>query len=221
MTDTPHTVNAYGVDPNTIDAAHADRVAHALGLSHAVRIGCGGFLHGISRGVLTITPEPFDLRNPRIVSVPWALVADLEPWGWLPIGTAPKDSTRVLISGGRARDDCGYETPWVSRDGQVDIGYWESGRWYGEASRDGHWVHEPTLWMPLPETSAWSTSYVRSLNEAALARLTLDALRYRWLRRTAPEALLMIAWRTPAACEVGGDCDAAIDAARAEGRSDG
>lgn len=96
MTDTPHTVNAYGVDPNTIDAAHADRVAHALGLSHAVRIGCGGFLHGISRGVLTITPNPFDLRNPRIVSVPWALVAGLGaqavgaqvgvPEGWLATG---------------------------------------------------------------------------------------------------------------------------------------
>lgn len=108
MTDTPHTVNAYGVDPNTITQAHADRVARALGLPHAVRIGCGGFLHGISRGVLTITPEPFDLRNPRIASVPWAHVAGLGELG---------DPSEAMIEAGRnavmARDCSGPK--WTPR----------------------------------------------------------------------------------------------------------
>ena len=41
-----------------------------------------------------------------------------------------------------------------------------------------------------------------------------DAERYRWLRRTNALALLGMAWgASRAACEIGGDCDAAIDAA--------
>lgn len=83
MTDTL-TVNAYGCDPASIPQDHADRVARALGLASAVRIGCGGFLWSIKPGVLTITAKPFDRSNPRIVSVPWEMIERFgEATAWL------------------------------------------------------------------------------------------------------------------------------------------
>lgn len=74
---TQHTVNAWGIDPATVTQAHADRVAAALGLAGAERIGCGGFLHGCRTGWLTLTAKPFHPEHPDIVTVPWSLVAGL------------------------------------------------------------------------------------------------------------------------------------------------
>ena len=52
--------------------------------------------------------------------------------GWMPIETAPKDGTRVLLS--------------IREDG-LTIGYYCGGAWiYQESS----W-HNPTHWHPLPE----------------------------------------------------------------------
>ena len=71
---------------------------------------------------------------------------------WLPIETAPKDGTCVLVSGGRAREDkgCGYDK-WESRVGSVDMCCFSYRTWYGDETRDGIMIHEPTHWMPLPE----------------------------------------------------------------------
>jgi len=74
---TTHTVNAHGVDPAAVTQAHADRVAAALGLTGAERIGCGGFLRGIRTGYLTLTAKPFHPEHPGIVTLPWSLVAGL------------------------------------------------------------------------------------------------------------------------------------------------
>jgi hypothetical protein len=47
-----------------------------------------------------------------------------------------------------------------------------------------------------------------------LQRAFADAVRYRWLRRVAPEGVAAIAWRVPAACKHGADeVDACVDAA--------
>lgn len=53
---------------------------------------------------------------------------------------------------------------------------------------------------------------------AEVAALRKDAERYRWLKAADPYALCDIAYRVPAACEVEGDVDATIDAARGEVR---
>lgn len=64
---------------------------------------------------------------------------------WRPIGTAPKDGTRVLL--------------WpVWSDGLPDAGWWEV------RPRSSGWVHvygrvleKPTHWQPLPEPPAQGT----------------------------------------------------------------
>lgn len=54
----------------------------------------------------------------------------------------------------------------------------------------------------------------------ALAGVIADAERYRWLRQHHADALLPLAWaHGPAACAIGGDTDAAIDAAMAGANS--
>lgn len=51
-----------------------------------------------------------------------------------------------------------------------------------------------------------------------VAQLVMQAERYLWWRATAPHALLQIAWgASRAACDIGADCDAAIDAAMGNG----
>ena len=61
------------------------------------------------------------------------------------------------------------------------------------------------------ETDAWEPSECPICEAAALRK---DAERYRWLRKHHSDALLPLAWsHGPAACAIGGDTDAAIDAA--------
>lgn len=71
----------------------------------------------------------------------------VKPAGWLPIETAPKDGTRVLLFM-RRRDESA-----------IDIGHWLV--WSANMKRAGHkdgWVHyvvgQPTHWMPLPPPPA-------------------------------------------------------------------
>lgn len=55
------------------------------------------------------------------------------------------------------------------------------------------------------------------LAQKELEALRKDAERYRWLRNRSPMPLLQIAWgASKEACAIGGDCDAAIDAAMKE-----
>lgn len=64
--------------------------------------------------------------------------------GWMPIETAPKDGTRVLLYVVHPGDE--YAIAVGDPDGwrYIETGYWE-----------GVWEHEhagaPTHWMPLPE----------------------------------------------------------------------
>lgn len=112
-----HTVNAHGVDPRTVTQAHADRVAAALGLAGADRIGCGGFLLGISTGRLTLTEKPFHPAHPDIVTVPWALVAGLgEPVSHADELAVPRAMLEQVY--GMAREGCdvpGAAHRWCER----------------------------------------------------------------------------------------------------------
>jgi hypothetical protein len=73
---------------------------------------------------------------------------DVNVRGWLPIETAPKDGTRVLLSDGTS----------------VSIGSWgnafSSWGWSNESAPEptdgpgaipGYWTEPPTHWMPLPD----------------------------------------------------------------------
>lgn len=58
--------------------------------------------------------------------------------------------------------------------------------------------------------------YMTRAQRDAYERIVKDAVRYRWLRKNHADALLPLAWsHGPAACAIGGDADAAIDAAMA------
>jgi hypothetical protein len=54
---------------------------------------------------------------------------------WMPIETAPRDGTRVLLH---------YSPKRLTKIGYWDAGsgYWSAGQWFHEAS--------PTHWQPLP-----------------------------------------------------------------------
>lgn len=236
MTDTPHTVNAYGVDPNTIDAAHADRVARALGLPHAVRIGCGGFLHGISRGVLTITPEPFDLSNPRIVSVPWALVAGLgalraRPLEWEPDGEpsashdawCAKHMGFIIIFDGHMPEGKQFEASWG--DDAERFGTLEAAEQWCQDQADA-WVREVAA--PAPDDIDRQAAEIARLRaEVEALRVDAERLSYArgWIRQRQtqwhPTAQMAGTYREGHADALM-EALAAIDAARTpEGRSDG
>lgn len=68
--------------------------------------------------------------------------------GWMPIESAPKDGTHVLIAGGTfdAHWDEGLEFKGVC------IAYWHGDHWHGnEANAHDEWKrHHPTHWQPLP-----------------------------------------------------------------------
>ena len=79
----------------------------------------------------------------------WALQA-LRFDKWQPIETAPKDGTRILVTGGtfRREDEDEKRPAWTA------IVWWDSDQrvwWGGYLAQDvGVW-YEPTHWMPLPE----------------------------------------------------------------------
>jgi hypothetical protein len=72
---TQHTVNAHSVDPATVTQAHAERVAAALGLAGADLVSGPQWIP--RHGWLTISAQPILPFDPRTVSVPWSLVAEL------------------------------------------------------------------------------------------------------------------------------------------------
>jgi hypothetical protein len=130
---TTHTVNAHGVDPATVTQAHADRVAAALGLAGAERIGCGGFLIGCRTGWLTITAEP---HSADCIKVPWSLVAGLgDPWQ--PIETAPlRDAVLVY-----------HKAHWAALGCKLEDGTWW--RWREPVGNEPL-NFTPTHWAPWP-----------------------------------------------------------------------
>ena len=69
----------------------------------------------------------------------------------LPIETAPKDGTRILLRGGAALDEefpKRYEPGW-------HIGSWEGEFWSDDTGRG--WIFEATHWMPLPTSPTAAT----------------------------------------------------------------
>jgi hypothetical protein len=69
----------------------------------------------------------------------------------LPIETAPKDGTRILLWGGAALDEAfpdQYEPGW-------HIGYWEGEFWSDDMGRG--WIFEATHWMLLPASPVTAT----------------------------------------------------------------
>lgn len=71
---------------------------------------------------------------------------------WLPIESAPRDGTDILIAGGTYS---AYDHNDLPAGRMVSIAYWDKsmgGHWHGdEANAHDEWhVHKPTHWMPLP-----------------------------------------------------------------------
>jgi len=76
--------------------------------------------------------------------------------GWLPIESAPRDGTDVLISGGTFWDDDCLGGPytftgvriarWTGKDSPAELP-WEGNPVH---SHDEYRRHQPTHWMPLP-----------------------------------------------------------------------
>lgn len=77
---------------------------------------------------------------------------------WLPIATAPKDGTWLLLCGG-STDEYRYDVPTDPPDSfRTVTAFWESesGGW-AISFWDGGWrtyYDDPTHWMPLPQAPA-------------------------------------------------------------------
>lgn len=70
----------------------------------------------------------------------------------MPIESAPKDGTRVLIAGGTFAV---YDHMDLDASNFVTMAYWDKVRmhWHGEEANahDEFNCHLPTHWMPIPE----------------------------------------------------------------------
>lgn len=72
--------------------------------------------------------------------------------GWLPIESAPKDGTIILVGGGNVSAGDYRSRPFSS----VSIAFWYADHWRGDdlQSHDEWWKHHPTHWQPLPKAPA-------------------------------------------------------------------
>lgn len=71
--------------------------------------------------------------------------------GWMPIETAPKDGTDVLLCGGEMGDTMSFEVYPLKR---TVLGYWDGSLWNcgNSGGHDEYYVLVgPTHWQPLPE----------------------------------------------------------------------
>ena len=66
--------------------------------------------------------------------------------GWLPIETAPRDGTFVLVTHGHARDGCLAVV--MARRGPNAPNFVEGEGW---ECQGGGWYMGPRFWQPLPE----------------------------------------------------------------------
>lgn len=81
---------------------------------------------------------------------------------WLPIETAPRDGTAVLLDVEYDKNDVQLYVPWP--DIPAVIGWWGDGAWKacfvstGGCPSGGYDTEfdnvEPTLWMPIPKPPA-------------------------------------------------------------------
>lgn len=80
-------------------------------------------------------------------------MADMETRGWMPIETAPRDGTVILIAGG-ADDQMAYQSGRYDEFMQAPTrAMWSGGGWLialAEACCVGIERINPTHWMPLP-----------------------------------------------------------------------
>jgi hypothetical protein len=117
--------------------AEIDRIADAVDID-PLGGGITTWHRRFARAVLAAQPAPVPV-----------------PPGWMPIETAPKDGTEILLSNGQTV----AEGHWLHQEAYIREHRDLDGRYIGQDESDGcdEWMDwsggmlpEPTHWMPLP-----------------------------------------------------------------------
>ncbi|THD06159.1 hypothetical protein B1991_14545 [Rhodanobacter lindaniclasticus] len=93
-------------------------------------------------------PEGSDLFDEAIATLDAHLAQPAQAEGWMPIATAPKGKTEILICGGTYAVGTHSDQPLT----QPVIAFWDRDHWHGPED-NGHdlwWECKPTIWQPLP-----------------------------------------------------------------------